>query len=213
MRSTSDLDTQDVLEAAATKWNFLPFSPGLVGGHCVGVDPYSSHHRAERAGYHPGGHSLRSADRRHGPVDCPGDHQAPAAYGGGRNIAVLGVTFKENVPDFHNTRVADIAREPRAFGADVEISDPFADADALAAEFGIGSFRTNDYGRATPSSLPCRIKYIAMAAGLESAGPEERHGSGHRRSGVSRSTDNPLRAFTSGAYKERRSAAAAAARP
>ena len=132
-----DLDTRDVLEAAATKWNFLPFSPGLVGGHCVGVDPYYLTDRAERAGYHP---EVILAGRRIN--DGMGQWIARETIkrlprNGGRCVAVLGATFKADVPDIRNTRVADLVRELQAFGAEVEVSDPLADADALAVELGI----------------------------------------------------------------------------
>jgi UDP-N-acetyl-D-glucosamine/UDP-N-acetyl-D-galactosamine dehydrogenase len=133
-----DLDTRDVLEAAATKWNFVPFSPGLVGGHCVGVDPYYLTDRAERAGYHP--EVILSGRRINDGMGLWIARETIKRLlrnGGGRDIAVLGVTFKEDVPDIRNTRVADIVRELRAFGADVEIGDPLADADALAAEFNL----------------------------------------------------------------------------
>jgi UDP-N-acetyl-D-galactosamine dehydrogenase len=133
-----DLDTRDVLKAAATKWNFVPFAPGLVGGHCVGVDPYYLTDRAERAGYHP--EVILSGRRINDGMGLWIARETIKRLlrnGGGRDITVLGVTFKEDVPDIRNTRVADVVRELRAFGANVEISDPLADAEALAAEFDI----------------------------------------------------------------------------
>jgi UDP-N-acetyl-D-glucosamine/UDP-N-acetyl-D-galactosamine dehydrogenase len=134
-----DLDTRDVLAAAGTKWNFLPFSPGLVGGHCVGVDPYYLTDRAERAGYHP---EVILAGRRIN--DGMGHWIARETMkrllrnggGSGRDVAVLGVTFKEDVADFRNTRVVDLIRELEAFGANCEVTDPLADVDAFAAEYG-----------------------------------------------------------------------------
>ncbi|MEX2644470.1 MAG: nucleotide sugar dehydrogenase [Acetobacterales bacterium] len=136
-----DIDTGDVLAAAGTKWNFLRFSPGLVGGHCIGVDPYYLTHRAERAGYQP---NVILAGRRIN--DGMGAYAAREAIkrlmrtgrlnGTGRpRAAILGLTFKEDVPDIRNTKVVDMVREFRAFGFDVEIADPLADAHAVGEEF------------------------------------------------------------------------------
>jgi UDP-N-acetyl-D-galactosamine dehydrogenase len=134
-----DIDTADVLAAAATKWNFLPFSPGLVGGHCIGVDPYYLTHRAEREGYHP---QVILAGRR--VNDKLGEHIAHEAvrlllaHGtGSRRVAVLGITFKENVPDIRNSRVIDIIRELERFGMAVEVSDPIARPEDVLREYGL----------------------------------------------------------------------------
>ncbi len=127
------IDTGDVLAAAGTKWNFLPFTPGLVGGHCIGVDPYYLTHRAERAGYHP---NVILAGRRIN--DGMGAFVAREAVkrilsngglaaGTRPRAAVLGLTFKEDVPDIRNTRVVDIVSELASFGFDVEVADPMAD--------------------------------------------------------------------------------------
>lgn len=134
------IDTRDVLAAAGTKWNFLPFTPGLVGGHCIGVDPYYLTHRAQRAGYHPevilagrrindgmGAFVARQALR----------HLLRAPRDGRAVVTVLGFTFKENVPDIRNTRVIDIVRELEGFGIDVQIHDPVADAADAAHEYGV----------------------------------------------------------------------------
>jgi UDP-N-acetyl-D-galactosamine dehydrogenase len=133
------IDTADVLAAAATKWNFLPFAPGLVGGHCIGVDPYYLTHRAEREGYHP---QVILAGRR--VNDKVGEHIAQEAvrlllaHGtGSRNVAILGITFKENVPDIRNSRVIDIVRELERFGVTVEISDPMARPEDVLREYGL----------------------------------------------------------------------------
>ncbi|TVR95720.1 MAG: nucleotide sugar dehydrogenase [Rhodospirillales bacterium] len=136
------IDTQDVLKAAGTKWNFLPFSPGLVGGHCIGVDPYYLTHRAQRAGYHP---EVILAGRRIN--DGMGAWVASETVkrllrsgcggGGPLSVSVLGVTFKEDVPDTRNTRVTDIIAELQAFGVQVEIHDPLADAEAMAEEYNL----------------------------------------------------------------------------
>jgi len=134
------VDTQDVLKAAGTKWNFLPFKPGLVGGHCIGVDPFYIAHKAEEVGYHP--HVIHSGRRVN---DSMGLHVADTVAravmrrsAGGRPVAtVLGVTFKENVPDIRNTRVVDIAHELRDFGFEVQLHDPMADSDLLHEEYGL----------------------------------------------------------------------------
>ncbi len=135
-----DIDTQDVLAAAGTKWNFLPFTPGLVGGHCIGVDPYYLTYRAEQAGYNP---QVILAGRRIN--DGMGQWVAGEVVKrllkngvhGGLSVVVLGITFKEDVPDVRNTRVVDIVRELEAFGATVQVHDPSADAEAVAEEYGV----------------------------------------------------------------------------
>jgi UDP-N-acetyl-D-galactosamine dehydrogenase len=134
------LDTHDVLAAAATKWNFLKFEPGLVGGHCIGVDPYYLTHRAERAGYQP---QVILAGRRIN--DGMGRWIAretikrllKSGAGGGLAVTILGVTFKQDVPDCRNTRVIDIVRELESFGAHVQVHDPLADPETVEREFGI----------------------------------------------------------------------------
>jgi UDP-N-acetyl-D-glucosamine/UDP-N-acetyl-D-galactosamine dehydrogenase len=134
-----DIDTGDVLAAARTKWNFLPFYPGLVGGHCIGVDPYYLTYRAEKAGYHP---EVILAGRRIN--DGMGRRIARECIRGllrrkGRNgmVTVLGMTFKENVPDTRNSRVIDIVSELQTFGVAVQIADPLANAHAVAEEYGL----------------------------------------------------------------------------
>lgn len=131
----------DVLAAAGTKWNFLPFSPGLVGGHCIGVDPYYLTARAEAAGYHP---QVILAGRRIN--DAMGSHIAQrlvkllAAQGHGAKgarVGVLGLTFKENVADLRNSRVPDIVSELQEFGAEVLIHDPLANTEAASALLGL----------------------------------------------------------------------------
>ena len=134
------VDTQDVLTAAGTKWNFLPFRPGLVGGHCIGVDPFYIAHKAEEVGYHP--HVIHSGRRVN---DGMGVHVANRvarnvmrrASGGRPVVTVLGVTFKENVPDIRNTRVVDIVRELEDFGIVVQLHDPMADGDLLHEEYAL----------------------------------------------------------------------------
>jgi len=135
------LDTMEVLKAAGTKWNFLPFRPGLVGGHCIGVDPYYLTHKAELVGYHP---EVILAGRRIN--DSMGSHIARKAVQqmihAGRNIKgarvnVLGLTFKEDVPDIRNSKVIDIIRELHEFGVEVAVHDPAASADEALHEYGL----------------------------------------------------------------------------
>ena len=136
-----DIDSRDVLAAAATKWNFLPFHPGLVGGHCIGVDPYYLTHKAEQVGYHP---QVILAGRR--VNDGMGIYVANRVvrnlmrrgWNGRPVVTVLGVTFKANVPDTRNTRVVDLARELGNFGVNVQLHDPYANAEEFQQEYGLG---------------------------------------------------------------------------
>ena len=126
------IDTEEVLEAAGTKWNFLPFKPGLVGGHCIGVDPYYLTFKAESFGYHP---EMILAGRRIN--DCMGKYVAEQTVKllvlagkqvKGIKVAVLGVTFKEDIPDIRNSKVVDIVYELKTYGIKVLVHDPLADA-------------------------------------------------------------------------------------
>ena len=135
------IETLEVLEAAGTKWNFLPFKPGLVGGHCIGVDPYYLTFKAEALGYHP---EMILAGRR--VNDGMGKHIAERAVKmliaagkqvRGAKVAILGITFKEDVPDLRNTKVVDIIEELRDYGVDVLVTDPFADAAEAQAFYGV----------------------------------------------------------------------------
>jgi UDP-N-acetyl-D-galactosamine dehydrogenase len=133
------IDTLDVIDAAATKWNFARYTPGLVGGHCIGVDPYYLTHRAEKAGYHP---EVILAGRRIN--DNVGVQVARECVrrllrrpNGSRVVTILGVTFKENVPDTRNSKVPDIARELAEYGIDVQIYDPLADPRHVEEEYGL----------------------------------------------------------------------------
>jgi UDP-N-acetyl-D-galactosamine dehydrogenase len=136
-----DIDTQEVLKAAETKWNFLPFRPGLVGGHCIGVDPYYLTHKAEMLGYHP---QVILAGRRIN--DGMGPYVASetvkqminAGFGvKGADVIVLGLTFKENCPDLRNSKVADIVHELQAFGCKVHVHDPLAAPEDALREYGV----------------------------------------------------------------------------
>ena len=163
-----EVDTLEVLEAAGTKWNFLPFRPGLVGGHCIGVDPYYLTHKAESLGYYP---DVILSGRR--VNDTMGIHVAnkvikllveKGSIIKGANILVLGITFKENCPDIRNSRVIDVIRELEGFGASVAVYDPHAlssevkntynitlektlkyDYDAVVLAVGHAEFKTIDY--------------------------------------------------------------------
>jgi UDP-N-acetyl-D-galactosamine dehydrogenase len=133
------IDTGDVLAAAATKWNFLNYQPGLVGGHCIGVDPYYLTHRAEKAGYHP---EVILAGRRINDGMGAWIAQETVRALTRRNCAdavvtVLGITFKENVPDIRNSRVIDIVRELERFGMRVQAADPFALVADAQHEYGV----------------------------------------------------------------------------
>ena len=136
-----NVDTQEVLDAAGTKWNFLPFRPGLVGGHCIGVDPYYLTHKANSLGYHP---EVILSGRRIN--DNMGIHIANRVVKlmtrnglpvNNADVLVLGITFKENCPDIRNSRVVDVIRELASFGMKVHVHDPHADADEVRHEYGL----------------------------------------------------------------------------
>lgn len=136
-----NIDTHEVLEAASTKWNFLPYKPGLVGGHCIGVDPYYLTYKADSLGYYP---QVILAGRRIN--DNMGVHVANRVIKlmtqnnllvKAAKILVLGITFKENCPDIRNSRAIDVIRELQSFGADVEVYDPHADNEEVKHEYGL----------------------------------------------------------------------------
>lgn len=135
------IDTQQVLEAAGTKWNFLPFKPGLVGGHCIGVDPYYLLHKSESLGYYP---QVILSGRRIN--DNMGIFVANKVVKlmiqkghrvAGSRVLLLGITFKENCPDIRNSRVIDVYRELEQFGIEVSVYDPWADPDEVHEEYGL----------------------------------------------------------------------------
>jgi len=140
------IDTEEVLRAASTKWNFLPFRPGLVGGHCIGVDPYYLTHKAQEIGYHP---EVILAGRRIN--DNMGSYIAQRVIKAmtelrilvaGAKILLMGLAFKENCPDLRNSKVVDIVRELQSFDADVVVFDPWVDAESARLEYGISPVRT-----------------------------------------------------------------------
>ena len=135
------IDTIEVLKAAGTKWNFLPFRPGLVGGHCIGVDPYYLTHKAEMIGYHP---QVILAGRRinDGMAKLIAEKTVKEMIKAGVNVSgakvnVLGLTFKENCPDLRNSKVTDVIMELQSYGVDVHVHDPVADAAEALHEYGI----------------------------------------------------------------------------
>jgi len=141
-----EIDTHAVLEAAGTKWNFLPFKPGLVGGHCIGVDPYYLTHKAQEVGYNP---EIILAGRRLN--DNMGIYVANQVIKlmikkgkriEGSKVLVLGITFKENCPDIRNSRVIDVIRELQDFGCDVEVSDYWADKEEVKREYDLDLHET-----------------------------------------------------------------------
>ena len=140
-----DINTHDVLKAAGTKWNFLPFKPGLVGGHCIGVDPYYLAQKAQEKGYHP---EIILAGRRLN--DGMGDYVASQIVKcmikkdipvNGANILVLGITFKENCPDVRNTKAVDLISSLKDYGANITIHDPWANEQEVLHEYGLTSLK------------------------------------------------------------------------
>ena len=147
-----DIDTLEVLQAAGTKWNFLPFRPGLVGGHCIGVDPYYLTHKADKLGYHP---QVILAGRRIN--DNMGKYIAEQTVKHliregspvkDAHVIVLGLTFKENCPDLRNSRVIDVIHELQSYGVAVSVHDPVATAEDALSEYGVTLRSWNELPRA-----------------------------------------------------------------
>lgn len=141
-----EIDTHSVLEAAGTKWNFLPFKPGLVGGHCIGVDPYYLAQKAQENGYHP---EIILAGRRLN--DSMGEYVASQVVKlmikreiaiNGAKLLMLGITFKENCPDVRNTKIVDVVRSFKDYGIDITIYDPWASPDEVAREYKLETVNT-----------------------------------------------------------------------
>jgi UDP-N-acetyl-D-galactosamine dehydrogenase len=145
------IDTLEVLKAAGTKWNFLPFRPGLVGGHCIGVDPYYLTHKADMIGYHPqvilagrrinDGMAKFIAEKTVKEIINAGIHVK------GCKVNVLGLTFKENCPDLRNSKVADVITELQSYGVDVHVYDPIADPAEALHEYGVRLDKWEDLPR------------------------------------------------------------------
>ena len=163
-----DMDTHEVLQAAGTKWNFLPFRPGLVGGHCIGVDPYYLTHKAQQIGYHP---EMILAGRR--VNDCMGSHVARRVVRlmserkrpNGARVLIMGLAFKENCPDLRNTKVVDIIDELKTFNVEIDVHDPWVSARLAEHEYGIRLVDKPEEGRydAIVVAVPHR-DFIEMGA-------------------------------------------------
>lgn len=146
-----NIDTEAVLNAAGSKWNFLPFRPGLVGGHCIGVDPYYLTHKAQELGYHP---EIILAGRRLN--DNMGSYVASQLVKGmtkkriqvdGAKVLIMGLTFKENCPDLRNTRIIDIISEIREYNCEVDVFDPWANQEAASVEHGLTMIEKPENGK------------------------------------------------------------------
>jgi len=170
------LDTQEVLDAAATKWNFLPFKPGLVGGHCIGVDPYYLTAKAEQIGYHP---EMILAGRRLN--DGMASHVASRAIKlmigrsiqpSNARVLVLGLTFKENCPDVRNTKVADVVSELKSYGCKVDVHDSWVDPADARHEYGIELIEKPKAGEYDAIIIAvAHVQFVALgAAGIHAFG-------------------------------------------
>ncbi|MCC7040787.1 MAG: nucleotide sugar dehydrogenase [Burkholderiales bacterium] len=192
------IDTGEVLAAAGTKWNFLPFRPGLVGGHCIGVDPYYLTHKADMVGYHPqvilAGRRINDGMGRYVAEQTVKELVKAGFEVRGADVVVLGLTFKEDCADLRNSRVIDVIRELESFGVDVHVHDPVAEPAHAMAEYGIGlvdwdalprakaivaavahrSFRSRSAdaiaARLAPGGVYVDVKGVADAAALASRG-------------------------------------------
>ena len=146
------IDTEAVLQAAGSKWNFLPFRPGLVGGHCIGVDPYYLTHKAQAIGYHPeiilAGRRLNDGMGAYVVSQLVKAMNKKRVRVDGARVLVMGLAFKENCPDVRNTRVIDIVNELKEYSVQVDVFDPWVDAEAVRQEYGI-----------TPVSSPQQLAY------------------------------------------------------
>jgi len=146
------IDTQEVLRAARTKWNFLDFRPGLVGGHCIGVDPYYLTFKAEEVGYHPevilSGRRINDNMGKYVAENIVKQLISEGSAVKGAKVLILGLTFKENVPDIRNTKVIDIIRELKNYSLDTVVCDPWADMRESEAEYGLRIHKYEDTGNA-----------------------------------------------------------------
>ncbi|MFL6587339.1 MAG: nucleotide sugar dehydrogenase [Luteimonas sp.] len=144
------IDTHEVLEAAGTKWNFLPFRPGLVGGHCIGVDPYYLTHKAQEIGYHPevilAGRRINDSMGLHVAQRVVKLMQQRGIQTAGARVLVMGLAFKENCPDLRNTRVIDVVRELQSYSIEVDVHDPWVAAAYAQHEYGLTPIGTPETG-------------------------------------------------------------------
>ena len=155
-----DIDTHEVLDAAASKWNFHKYNPGLVGGHCIGVDPYYLTHKAEKLGYHP---QVLLAGRRinDGMAKYVASEVVKRMIQNGKSIlgakvAVLGVTFKEDCPDIRNSKVFDLIKELQEYQVDLEVFDPHADAEEVMHEYGFSQIASQSWFKAKRTWALCK---------------------------------------------------------
>ena len=165
------IDTEEVLQAAGSKWNFLPFRPGLVGGHCIGVDPYYLTHKAQEIGYHP---EMILAGRRlndNMPIYVASEiiklMTRKRIHVNGSRVLVLGITFKENCPDIRNSKVIDVVRELDKYGAKIDVHDPWADAEDCRHEYGLRltrSLQKGEYDAAIVAVAHREFKELGAAA-------------------------------------------------
>jgi UDP-N-acetyl-D-glucosamine/UDP-N-acetyl-D-galactosamine dehydrogenase len=143
------IDTIEVLEAAGSKWNFLPFRPGMVGGHCIGVDPYYLTHKAEQVGYHPqvilAGRRINDNMARYAARNIIRLMLQNGIDVARSTVGVMGITFKENCPDIRNSKVADLVKELISWGANVVVADPWADVDEVEHEYAIRLGTINEH--------------------------------------------------------------------
>ncbi|WP_423708668.1 nucleotide sugar dehydrogenase [Undibacterium sp. WLX3042] len=155
-----DIDTIEVLEAAGSKWNFLPFRPGMVGGHCIGVDPYYLTHKAEAVGYNPqiilAGRRLNDNMARYVARNLIKRMLKNGIDVSKSTIGVLGITFKENCPDIRNSKVVDLVRELESWGAKVVVADPMAEPDEVKHEYGFALGNVN---------AECKVDSLVVAVG------------------------------------------------
>lgn len=146
-----DIDTIEVLEAAGTKWNFLPFRPGMVGGHCIGVDPYYLTHKAEKVGYHPqiiaSGRRMNDNMARYAARNVIKLMLRNGIDVSKSKVGVMGITFKEDCPDIRNSKVIDLIKEFETWGVKVVVTDPYADADEVMYEFGVKLNKIEDFSQ------------------------------------------------------------------
>ncbi len=149
---TCGIDTTEVLQAAGTKWNFLKFKPGLVGGHCIGVDPYYLTYKAGMQGYHPqvilAGRRINDGMGKFIAEQTLKSMIACGSYVKGARVNILGLTFKENCADLRNSKVMDIIKELRSYGVEVFVHDPYADPDEAMQEYGVRLLPWEDLPRA-----------------------------------------------------------------
>tara|TARA_R110001592_G_scaffold45986_2_gene146694 strand:- start:25906 stop:27180 length:1275 start_codon:yes stop_codon:yes gene_type:complete len=143
-----NIDTLEVLEAAGTKWNFLPFRPGLVGGHCIGVDPYYLTHKAQAVGYQPemilAGRRINDGMGRYVVSQLVKKMLKKRIHVDGANVLIMGLTFKENCPDLRNTKVVDIINELKEYNINVDVVDPWCSAEGVMREYGLNLTQNPD---------------------------------------------------------------------